>query len=322
MNFHIGGEVKKGDVLFRLDTERIDNEIAKANRRLAAEREEAVRLESLLRLSREAHEVAKAKAEADLARATQEHESELGTARRELERAQEEEERMRGLVRAEALPHGDLDRAIARRQDAEAKLSAAESRTVEATRRQRDLIDKENALRLEELELRLTAKRADASTDEKEIANLGLERSHAVVCAHVDGVVVAGELNVGDMVQPGKAVVSIAQQKGFRIDLAVSSADIGSIRVGMKARVKLDAYDYQRYGTLRGSVMSVSPDSQAQDGRVFYVVKISLEDREVARGELRGSVKLGMTGTVEIETRRESLLSVLGRRIRNTISMN
>jgi hypothetical protein len=41
----------------------------------------------------------------------------------------------------------------------------------------------------------------------------------------------------------------------------------------------------------------------------------------VGRGELRGLVRLGMTGQTEIITGRESLLSLLFRQIRQTISL-
>ena len=91
----------------------------------------------------------------------------------------------------------------------------------------------------------------------------------------------------------------------------------------MSARIKLDAYDYQRYGTLSGSVSFVSPDSGVSEGQAkdSYLVRVAVGRTELGRGGYRGQVKLGMTGKAEIIIGRDSLLSLLLRRIRRTISL-
>jgi hypothetical protein len=81
-------------------------------------------------------------------------------------------------------------------------------------------------------------------------------------------------------------------------------------------------------------VTYVSPDSKvaddakaASDGQAArpspaaFVVRIELLASEVGRGELRGKVKLGLGGTAEIVTGRESVLSILVKRLRQTISL-
>lgn len=156
-----------------------------------------------------------------------------------------------------------------------------------------------------------------------ELANLELDRRNTVIYAHVDGIVTIGEVKVGDLLEPGKPVVAVAQQVGLRIDLAVPSKDVAHLQVGMPARVRLDAFDYQQYGTVEGTVEFISPDSMVPEGQstVYYQVKIALDSGEVGRGDLRGQVKIGMTGQGEIVTHRESVLSLLVRKIRQTISL-
>jgi hypothetical protein len=144
-----------------------------------------------------------------------------------------------------------------------------------------------------------------------------------VITAHTDDVVTSGEVKVGDTLEAGKAVLAIAQERGFRVDVAVPAAEIGHVRESMAVQVKLDAYDYQRYGTVNGAVYHISPDSQKLEGQqaVIYVVKVTLEGDEVGRGEYRGQVKLGMTGQAEIVTGQESVLSLLVKKVRQTISL-
>ena len=127
--------------------------------------------------------------------------------------------------------------------------------------------------------------------------------------------------------QPGQSVASIAEQTGYRIDVNVSNEDVGQLQVGMPTRIKLDAYDYQKYGTLAGTVIFVSPDSEVSQNphsqqSATYTVKISLKGEEVVRGNLRGRIKLGMTGSAEIVTGQESLLALLVKGIHNSISLN
>src|SRR4051794_29493957 len=73
--------------------------------------------------------------------------------------------------------------------------------------------------------------------------------------------VMRGEVKVGDLLERGKPIVEIAEQKGFCFEAAIPSAEIGHLRLGMPVRIKLDAYDYQRYGTVAGTVVSIAPDS-------------------------------------------------------------
>ena len=102
----------------------------------------------------------------------------------------------------------------------------------------------------------------------------------------MDGIVTIGDVKVGDMLERGKPVVEIAAQQGFRFEAAVPSEEVGHLQVGMLARIKLDAYDYQRYGTVAGTVDSVSPDSSAPvgEGAVTYTVKIVLLSDELGVG--------------------------------------
>jgi multidrug efflux pump subunit AcrA (membrane-fusion protein) len=91
----------------------------------------------------------------------------------------------------------------------------------------------------------------------------------------------------------------------------------------MPARIKLDAYDYQRYGTVTGTVVFLSPDSGTGDGHqpATYLVKIALAATELGRGELRRQVKLGMAGQVDIVTGQERLLTLFVKKIRQSISL-
>ena len=200
----------------------------------------------------------------------------------------------------------------AREQLAKARLPVDES-GVAVAQRALELAERDYAVKREELELKRRAKRGEVEAARLELANLELEREQAVIRAPIDGVVTAGDVKVGDVLEPGKPVVEIARQAGFLFEAAVPSEEIGHLRVGMPARIKLDAYDYQRYGTLDGTVCFISPDSGVAEGQTggLYTVRIATSRDEIGRGAYRGRVKLGMAGQAEIVTGRDRLLTLL-----------
>lgn len=331
VNFILGDEVKKDQVLFRLDTERLDHEIAKRTRRLEAKREEIDRLDRMSSLHAAQHEAARAKAQAELARTEadvrreeEERAARIRLAELELSLAQEEEARVRILVRQEILPREKLAEVTARLGQAREKEKTARlpvnPGSRESARLALALLEQDRVVRREELEIQLGARRAEWESEHRDLDPLVRERKQMEIRAHTDGVVITGELSVGDLVQPGKPVLAIAQQKGFRIDVAVPSGNVGGLKPGMRAKVKFDAYDYQKFGTMEGTVLSISPDSHLQGKEVFYVVKIALPAEEVGQGPVRGKLRLGMTGQVEIVKGQETLLTRAFHHVANKVT--
>jgi len=125
------------------------------------------------------------------------------------------------------------------------------------------------------------------------------------------------------VVQPAQNMFSISPESGLRVDAAVSVADVGRLHVGLPARIRIDAFDWQRYGTITGTIRQISPDAEAisNGGGLVYTVRIELDREDIGRGDLRGQLKLGMTGMVEVITGHEHLLALLLGRLHQAISL-
>ena len=164
----------------------------------------------------------------------------------------------------------------------------------------------------------------EINTTELELANLQLEKQQSELRAPSDGVVITGEIKVGDTLEQGKTVIELADAGDFIFEAWIPTEDVGHLSLGLPANIKLDAYHYQTYGTASGKVTFVAPDSRLQgpsDRQVAaYQVRIEMRDHELKHNSLRGDVKLGMAGSVEIVTEQRSLLTVFFRRIRRSIS--
>ena len=346
--FDEGDFVGAGDVLVRLDTAQIDNRIAKLERTLAAAEEELGMLAGVERLLGEQLSAAKEKAtaelhqaEAALLRAEDQRSSTIRSAKAGVQAARDLVERKQRLRASGAVTAEEFVKAEMARREAEEKLVAAElpvdQGSVQVARQALQLIERDFAVRRAEANARRTAKKGEAAAVSRDLRQLELQRAESVLRSPIDGVVVSGQIDVGDVLEPGKPVMEIAPRDGYRFEAAIVSDDVGHVQVGMPVRIKFDAYDYQKYGVMTGTVTYLSPDSrvpnedngagaeaQRSAGRnrpAMYQVRIEMDGDAVGRGELSGAVKLGLGGVAEIVTDHESLLSIFFRKIRQTISL-
>ncbi len=340
VGFEQGQPVERGDVLIRFDTQRLDNQIDKVETQITAQRatiSEVTRLKELQARQFQAR-LAQSRAELEevqgrIQRAVQERASKIRLAGLELEEAQERLNWAQKLVKHNAASPWEVRKTELEVQRDATQLQIAQlpvdETAVRVRREALNVVEQEYGVRMHELGLQLADKQAQLDQTLHDLENLKLERAQSVVVATAHGIAISKQPKPGDVIKAGQPVVEIAPAHGYRIDVTLASRDIGHIRVGMPVKVKLDAYDYQQYGTAEGEVVFVSPDSQntsSDDGSPvpaapLYTARIALNSHEIGQGEHRGTIKLGMTGRVEIITGQENLLSVLVRKIRQTISL-
>jgi adhesin transport system membrane fusion protein len=101
---------------------------------------------------------------------------------------------------------------------------------------------------------------------------------------------------------------------------------MANIKVGLPAKVKLDAYDYAIFGTMSGVVTYVSADALQEDSKMgpvsYYRVKIAIAERDYKANQkaLEIEVRPGMTATIDIQTGKRSVLSYLTKPLTKTFS--
>ena len=108
----------------------------------------------------------------------------------------------------------------------------------------------------------------------------------------------------GSVIQPGGTVAIIVPTTPTALlEAKLSPRDIGFVSVGQKARIKIDAFDYSRYGALDGIVKRISPSTDADEkGGVFYKVQISIEKPYFGDQPDKLELIPGMTGEADIVT--------------------
>src|SRR5690606_19246280 len=78
------------------------------------------------------------------------------------------------------------------------------------------------------------------------------------------------EINTGDTIQPGEQLLSIIpiNESMYKISIAVPNHEVGQLAVGQTVEMNFHAFPKQSFGSLIGTVESISTDSfTQQDGR-------------------------------------------------------
>src|SRR5262249_5320700 len=157
-------------------------------------------------------------------RARVQRDSEIRLAEIALQVAEDEEGRLRKLRERQATTVADWIKAAAKAREEKEKLAKArlpvEESGVDVARRASDLAWRDYTVSREQTELKRASKRNEIEAAEQELANLLRERGQAVIRAPIDGVVTTGDVKCGDILEPGKPVSEIAEQRGFEFEAA------------------------------------------------------------------------------------------------------
>ena len=152
------------------------------------------------------------------------------------------------------------------------------------------------------------------------------------LAAPVDGVVQQLAVHtVGGVVTPAQALaVVVPSENRLEIEAMVSNRDIGFIHAGQEAEIKVDTFNFTRYGLLHGEVLSVSSDaitrerpqspsatgaatstSEPKGQELEYAARISLDRTDMQVDEKLVKLGPGMAVTVEIKTGSRRMISYL-----------
>jgi len=118
---------------------------------------------------------------------------------------------------------------------------------------------------------------------------------------------------VGGVIQPGMEVMEIVPiEDNLLVEVRVRPSDIGFLRAGQPATVKISAYDYSIYGGMDAVVENITADSiTTEKGESFYLVRVRTDRNYLGTDENRLSIIPGMLATASIRTGSKSVLSYL-----------
>lgn len=117
----------------------------------------------------------------------------------------------------------------------------------------------------------------------------------------------------GTVLPPGGLIAEIMPQEAPLVaDVRITPRDIGFIEVGQPVHVKVQAFDYARYGAVEGIVERVSAGTFLDEQRQpHYRVRVSLNQQHVGRNPAKAQLVPGMTVQADITTGNKTVLQYL-----------
>lgn len=108
---------------------------------------------------------------------------------------------------------------------------------------------------------------------------------------------------VGGVVTPAEKLLTLVPANTrLIIDATALNQDIGFVKPAMPVQIKVDAFDFQKYGMLAGSVLQISSDSREEDKNQgpVYALKILPKQTQLRVGGQWVAISPGMSVSSEI----------------------
>ncbi len=138
--------------------------------------------------------------------------------------------------------------------------------------------------------------------------------SRTQVRSVLKGIVKQIQLNtVGGVIKPGMNLMEIVPiEDSLLIEAKVRPENIGFIKPGLSAVVKLSAYDFAIFGGLHSTVENISADTILdEEGNSFFLVRVRTDKNYLGTKQAPLPVIPGMQASVDIITGKKTLLDYL-----------
>lgn len=173
----------------------------------------------------------------------------------------------------------------------------------------------------------LTKVEEELSTKLQELEDKRVTLEHSSITAPVNAIVKNILITTqGARVRPGDVILELVPSNDkLIIEAKFNPKELSFIKLGQKAAIKLDAYDYSIYGIFSGRVSYISPDSlseRTEKGEEFYFrVQIELDNKElIAKNGKKIEITPGMSASIDIITGERTVFDYLTKPIVKTIS--
>jgi len=260
--------VKKGDLIAKLSMDGADKNVEMANSALAAARQQLLELQNGFRKE----DVAKAQANAAAYKV-------------QYEQALRDQKRFNKLASEGAVAVRDAELSS---ENANAKREA-----MNAANEQLKLL--QNGMRKEDIEMaKANVKKAEAA-----VANAKTAKGYKNFYSPADGVILTKNYELGDVIAAGAPIATLGKMDDCWIKLYIPSTQLGLVKLGGKAEVKVDSYPNRIF---KATITEVNQQAeynprlsltQSERSNMVFWIKITVKNGD-------GVLKPGMPADVTI----------------------
>jgi adhesin transport system membrane fusion protein len=121
---------------------------------------------------------------------------------------------------------------------------------------------------------------------------------------------------IGGVIRPGEEILEIIPLgEEMFVEARVKPENIASVQPGQDATIKLSAYDYTIYGSLRGKVDFVSADTFEDErnprAEPYYRVTVKVDRSQFTERQQEIEIRPGMRATAELQTGTKTILQYM-----------
>ena len=250
-------------------------------------------------------------------------EENLAKQRERLVEIQKLEETFSHLMARKAMTLKDMTETKLSRMQMEATVDEMENSLLELAHQRESTLSSKNAFiqewrnaiseKLVETERELSSNQQQYEKNQMRVDSLQLRAPCEAVVHEI------ASFSEGSAVREAEALITLIPLDGhLELEAEIRPQDIAKVRPGSEVRIKLNAYPFQKYGTLDGIVRIISEDTFTQQGRpgdpaqsmTYYRARITIS------GQLRNQPEKfrlipGMEAVAEIKTGRRRIIEYL-----------
>lgn len=162
----------------------------------------------------------------------------------------------------------------------------------------------------ENLRTQIEKLEAEIKTASGKITLMESQISYGAVTMPADGIITQLKVKTpGESIGSGSVVaVMVADSESLMVKASAKSKDVGFVTKGLPARIKVDAYPFQQFGTVPGRVTKVFPNIGG-DGN--FTVKLELLKNKIKYGDQDILLSPGLTVKADLLTRKQRLIHML-----------
>jgi hemolysin D len=191
---------------------------------------------------------------------------------------------------------------------------AEQQGTYNSITRATELAVLESKRQVAQLQSQVLALQSEIALSKNQTASLQFQLRRRVIRAPIDGTIfLLPTQRSGAVAQLGQMVAQIAPKGAPTVLRAeIASRESGFIRLGMPVKLKFDAYPFQDYGIVEGTLTFISPNSEIretpQGKSELYTVEVTMKRNYISAFNKKVLLAPGQTATAEIVIRKRRII--------------
>jgi len=149
---------------------------------------------------------------------------------------------------------------------------------------------------------------------QESLKSMGDRVSRAELRAPVDGIINNISLTtIGGVIEPAMRLVEIVPvDDELKIMARVAPSEIAFLHPDQDVKVKITAYDPQRYGSLKGKLIRIGANSVTdREGNIFFEIEVRTDKNYMGRADNPLPITPGMIAETEVITGKRTILTYL-----------